>query len=138
MINIQLKEVKTQKIDYHYSEGKPSDAKVGYKLEEEADDHYHFTLMMKFNDEIKDGLIRTIEVAMSTLIEVTCDSETDKQAIESVTKNTGASILFPYMRTLLTTLTTNDTNGKMIILPVTNAAALIDEIDKNQAKIPQE
>jgi len=138
MINIQLKEIKTKRIDYHYSKGDPSDVKVGYKLEEKPDDLYDFTLMIKFDDDAKNGLIRTIEVAMSASLKVTYDNENDKQSLLLVTKNTGASILFPYIRTLLTSLTTNDTNGKLIVLPVTNVASLIEEIDKKQAVISEE
>ena len=137
MVNIQLREIKTQKIDYHYYRGKLDDSKIGYNIEEKADSHYDFTLIIKYYDEMKEGIIRSIEVAMSALLIVSDDEDSDNQSKDLLIKNTGATILFPYIRALLTTLTTNDTNGKMIILPVTNVAALIEGIDKNQRKESQ-
>ena len=59
--------------------------------------------------------------------------ELDSDELEYYLKNTGATILFPYIRNIIQTISGYDSSGVNIVLPVINVAEVIQSID-NQDK----
>ena len=83
----------------------------------------------------KDDSNLNIQVGMKVLLESKFDEadELDSDELEYYLKNTGATILFPYIRNIIQTISGYDSSGVNIVLPVINVAEVIQSID-NQDK----
>lgn len=136
MLDMQLKGFYIKKIDYRFVTNEEQNAKFGYKIEKISDYSYELYLEFTFIDTNRnDGKILYLSIQMSAILEFKGDEcETMKEEdFEQFIKNNGAAILFPYLRTLVQTITSYDTANEIIMLPVMNMHELIKKIDDENA-----
>ena len=58
----------------------------------------------------------------------------DEEAKENVVKTNGSAIMYPYIRTLIHSISSMDTHGDIIILPTINLSKVIEDIDSTKKR----
>lgn len=137
MLDMQLKGFYIKKIDYRFVTDEKQNAKFGYKIEKISDYSYELYLEFTFIDTNRDdGKILYLSIQMSALLDFSGDDckRMNEEDFEQFIKNNGAAILFPYLRTLVHTITSFDTANEIIMLPVINIYELIKKIDNEKNK----
>jgi preprotein translocase subunit SecB len=138
MLDITLKKMFVENIEYKYlnreKEDQKSNFRLGYSFNQLDKCLYEFGLNVLCVSD-KDDSNLNIQVGMKVLLESKFDEadELDSDELEYYLKNTGATILFPYIRNIIQTISGYDSSGVNIVLPVINVAEVIQSID-NQDK----
>jgi len=94
----------------------------GRIMKELEKDKFYIQLRSTVGDDKNKNIPFYLDVVISGVFEIECEDDNTKK---NVVKNNGTSILFPYLRALISSVTSLS-NFPQFILPVLNTAVLFD------------
>lgn len=91
---------------------------------------YTLSILTSISNVQKDHILKIrVESKGKFAFENNCKMD-DNEKIKII-KSNGSAIMFPYIRSIITNLTSADTHNESVILPTMNFSKIIEEIDKN-------
>lgn len=123
------------KIDYRFIDDESIKGKdtvsFAYKIEKSNSNAYDLYLYCRITDADRDDESTLLcEIGLTGNYLFSDKNEFSEAKKEEIIKVNGSAILFPYLRTLLQTISSFDTTNEKIMLPTLNIAKLIKDIDK--------
>lgn len=134
-LGFEIEELKYRIVDETKKE-KDTNLSFGYGIDKStnSDTVYKLVLGVTLEHAFK-GKDSTLEmdVKISGLFKFENSEITENEAKEMLKVN-GSAILFPYVRTLIQSLTSYDCNNEKVMLPAINMAEVIKDIDEQYEK----
>lgn len=104
-----------------------------YNLVSGDDDTYILSLLTRIKNVQSDHVLNITLETRGTFV-FDSDNELHAEEKENMIKTNGSAIMFPYIRTLISNLTSADTHEETIVLPTINFSQVISDIDKKNQK----